>query len=1476
MLKKQPNAPQQDANKHDTNLRSAIDTFPSRREVAKFLITEKRKELGDILEKGKTTKKLTNEQKGNLHEVLQHIATAQLDDEQTLTLLQEYLGSLATTSTPKQLLSLAQKLEALKQGTLATDTWVSRLQELLQDPEFITHYQESYKEHAEGIKHLSHGAELYRAPRIDLQTLTAWSITTKAPKTKQGTTLPLKHITDEERMASIEKLPAKQSLFSSADLAYLGLTKTTISLETLDTKIQQIKSYLDALQLHMYTSWQLTSDYPSAINTEIQTLRTLITKLEIAKQLHLDTHEVVAYERRHRLQWLKKELDTTWLASTETVTKQYEEMRQHIFAGWSVLLTGPVGTGKTVGARKLVAELIATKLARLQKQLKDLPPENISPPVKHPKGHKGEWEGVLKPWSAQTELLYSSSEKSSEGQDKGKVSSATSDREQKQLTPQQKLEKEIESLTKLQTDPPFINGNAETTVRQFESVVSQVKTWNGHLLEYLPGPLTQCMKYGLPLIIDEANRLSPDVLSALKGELAKRAGTSFTDKKTGESFIIQKFSIILTANEDHHHDTTKKFQDQIEREFHRVTIGYLPPAEYAQIISAKTGWSLGVFTDIWNDAWTANIDATDASKTIGGILPRLLEAQQLIIASYAKNGTKYDITLWWTTSKQQISSAIWDTKRFLELRNTGPDDRHDRIKYPTLTDYIKAKVIAFIKTQISDKDQMVLCVIFNKLGILDANDTPALADRNVCVHLKWIDFNPNLSLSLRDAPSSHARMLTTPYQRATADQYGDSYPDMPFDNPHIAYAQLASELMTRVQNNSTKTLLRQITKDGALRNEKLPKLVEALCTEGTDAYLGLYTYLSSTPDTLEKFGELQQLLKDKNFLHTKKAEMLTKIESVLPTLPLGEGRGEGNDSTPHSEQTLRDLLTTLETDNRQLPLDELTDALLAIDEDLFLSIVTIVGGADILDPSWRLLSRYDLIDHSRRKAAEEEAKEKAKWLDQQSNKQLSPWSILQLTSWPEFNRITKYRQDFLTQIKNTTETPQRLKQIGDAMIASGEFVLWQKAGLAVGYFNIPWFSAGFATSDRIRNENTPDPDDNLYARDYDNKILAPDTIYQPKLKALRSDLRKARKDPIKASIKPLESQGIIYDQQGDIKKLIALLMTQKWLDESDALALYMYLTGQYGYYWTWQYSWNSLGVVRLFDALRRFNSDDYDDSNCSLLFAVPSGSEVASPDAPEIQAHRAWWNDNITWIGTALLDPTKTKWILTSKPRKMDFPDEQSCKTELIDRMDKRAAKHIRHISNPYSLGGFATQITHPEFNSGNPRNFFEPQLADFNRITWNTATDNLSMQQYDYANQTKLWVKLRSIRGDMNTPDKLPDMIYEDETNKTGKQEKNLTKIYLQEVKKKIPTYNAQPQDELIKLMQVIGEDLWLSPESWKDQPLRKAALMYLFSVAGRYWTWQYSWNSRGVVWLIDVVRSFDAYDSDYFRCSLLFAGDA
>ncbi len=1430
MIKKQPIVPQQETNEHDTNLRSAIDTFPSRRQVAKFLITEKRKELGDILEKGKTTQKLTTEQKWNLNEVLQHIATAQLDDKQTLTLLQEYLGSFATTSTPQKLLSLAQKLEALKQGTFATDTWVSRLQELLQDQEFITHYQESYKEHAEGIKHLSHGAELYRAPCIDLQTLTVWSITTKAPKNKQGTTLPLKHITDTERLASINKLPAKQSLFSSADLAYLGLTKTTISLETLDTKIQQIKSYLDALQLHMYTSWQLTSDYPSAINTEIQTLRTLITKLEIAKQLHLDTHEVVAYERRHRLQWLKKELDTTLLASTETVTKQYEEMRQHIFAGWSVLLTGPVGTGKTVGARKLVAELIATKLARLQKQLKDLPPSQSTP--------------------------------DNSSFEKGSDSSATSDREQKQLTPQQKLEKEIESLTKLQTDPPFINGNAETTVRQFESVVSQVKTWNGHLLEYLPGPLTQCMKYGLPLIIDEANRLSPDVLSALKGELAKRAGTSFTDKKTGESFIIQKFSIILTANEDHHHDTTKKFQDQIEREFRRVTIGYLPPAEYAQIISAKTGWSLGVFTDIWNDAWIANIDATDASKTIGGILPRLLEAQQLIIASYAKNGPKYDITLGWTTSKQQISSAIWDTKRFLELRNTGPDDRHDRIKYPTLTHYIKAKVIWFIKSQISDKDQMVLCVIFNKLGILDANDTPALADRNVCVHLKWIDFDPNLSLSLRDTPSSHARMLTTPYQRATADQYGDSYPDQPFDNPHIAYAQLASELMTRVQNNSTKTLLRKITKDGALRIEKLPKLVETLCNEGTDAYLWLYTFLHNTPDALEKFGDAQPLLKDKNFLHTKKAELLNKIDSVLPD--------PHPDPLPKGEGALRDLLSVLHTDSRQLPLDELTDALLSVDESIFLSIVSAVGGADVIDPNGRLMSRWDRIDLAKRTQAAEEAKQ---------NIPVKPARRVQidlLTSWPEYNRITKYRQNFLTQITNTTETPQRLKQIGDAMIASGEFVLWQKANLTVGYFNIPWFSAGFATSDHTRPDKSNDPNDMLAERSYSNQVLSPSKRYEPKLKALRSNDTNDREEPIKTKVKQFASQDIIPDQQGDLEKMMQILMKVKWLNMGDALAIYMYLTGQYGRYWTWQYSWSSRGHLWLYGDDRSFNPDDVVVNNCSLLFVVPSGSEVASPDAPEIQAHRAWWSDNIKGIGTTLLDPTKTKWIVTSKPRKINFTDEQSCKTELIDRMDERAAKHIRHISNPYGLGGFATQIQHPSFNSGTPRNYYEPQLADFNRITWNNATQNLSMQQYGYAKQRKLWVKLRSIRGDMNMPEKLPDMIHENETAKSGKQEKNYTKMYLQEVKKKIPNFNAQTEGELIKLMQVIGDDLWLPPESWKDQPLRKAALMYLLSTAGRYRTWQYSWNSRGYLWLFDGDRWFDTVDDDVLNCSLLFARDA
>jgi hypothetical protein len=1444
MAKAKPqHAPEQTTNKHDADLRSALDTFPSRREVAKFLITQKRAELWDILEKGKTTKKLTNEQKGNLHEVLQHIATAQLDDEQTLTMLQEHLSSLSSATTSKQILSLAQKLEALKQGSIPTDTGISRLQELLQDPEFIAHYQKSHQEYAEGIKHLSHGAELYRAPRIDLQALTVWHLTTKAPRSKQGTTLPLKHITDTERLASIEKLSPKQNLFSPQDLAYLWLTKSTISLATLDAKIQQIQSYLDALQLHMYTSWQLTSDYPVAINAEIQTLRTLITKIEITKQLHLDTHEVVAYERRHRLQWLKKELDETWLASTETVTKQYEEMRQHIFAGRSVLLTGPVGTWKTVGARKLVAELIETKLTRLKKQLKDLPPTQSSTDSSPFEKGGGEWN------------------------EPGDLP----------LTPQQILEKEIETLTKLLTDPPFINGNAETTVRQFESVVSQVKTWNGHLLEYLPGPLTQCMKYGLPLIIDEANRLSPDVLSALKGELAKRAGTSFTDKKTGESFIIQKFSIILTANEDHHHDTTKKFQDQIEREFRRVTIGYLPPAEYAQIISAKTMGSLGVYTDIWPEAWTAHIDATDASKTGGGILPRLLEAQQLIIASYAKNGTKYDITLWSTASKQQISSAIWDTKRFLELRNTWPDDRHDRIKYPTLTDYIKAKVIAFIKSQISDKDQMVLCVIFNKLGILDANDTPALADRNVCVHLKASDFTPNLSLTLRDAPGSNGLTLTTPYQRATVDQYGDSYPDMPFDNPHIAYAQLASELMTQVQNNSTKTLLRQITKDGSLRSEKLPKLVEALCTEGTDAYLGLYRHLEQTPGALEKFSTEQEKLQQQFYIYEAKRDILEILMQNTPT------QQDTDDIWLHA---LRDLLYILTIDNRELhTVTELTDRLEKLDENSFISVMTHLSPEQLacLADHQRLQARYDTIDLARRKVAEDVVKQKIK-----HSSWVSPFS--DLPPWPALDHILEFRRNFRSQVKsvsgrsdpqeNNNKTIPELITIAEAIIKKWWYRPCTHAGLTVHQFDIPWWQWAFADSNSTFTDQQAKADPDVFNHyEYNNKILSKGKkplIYKKALWSSNDIMTWA--EPVKASMQSLEKEWITFDATGDLRwRANAMKKQYPSMTDCDVLTIYMYCTAQYGWFWTWQIDANgNRGFLCLDADLRGFGSDDHDDILCSLLFAVPGDSQVVFPPTPvEVQSNHTWWNDSVTGIGTKLLD-TKTSWILVKKKKTLDFTDEASCKTELIQRMDAWASQHIKHISNPRGLGGFATQIQHKDFNGGRPRNYYEPTISDFNRITWNTATSNLYIEQYNYANQTKLWVKLRSIRGDLSLPHQLPDMIQEDPSNPSSKKEKNLTKTYLLELKNKIPSYNAQTEAELIKLMEILWNDLWLPPESWKDQPLRKAALMYLASLSGRYRTWQYSDDSRGYVSLYVDLRWFDSYGRDISSCSLLFARDS
>ena len=63
-----------------------------------------------------------------------------------------------------------------------------------------------------------------------------------------------------------------------------------------------------------------------------------------------------------------------------------------------------------------------------------------------------------------------------------------------------------------------VNGNEDTSIRELRSRPIQMsnKEWEENVFTYDEWLLTLCLKYGMPLIIDEANRTAPNFLSSLK------------------------------------------------------------------------------------------------------------------------------------------------------------------------------------------------------------------------------------------------------------------------------------------------------------------------------------------------------------------------------------------------------------------------------------------------------------------------------------------------------------------------------------------------------------------------------------------------------------------------------------------------------------------------------------------------------------------------------------------------------------------------------------------------------------------------------------------------------------------------------------------------------------------------------------------------------------------------------------------------
>ena len=257
---------------------------------------------------------------------------------------------------------------------------------------------------------------------------------------------------------------------------------------------------------------------------------------------------------------------------------------------------------------------------------------------------------------------------------------------------------------------PIVNGNEETTVRELNSRPVQMsnRTDEKEAFKYEIGLVIKCLKYGLPLIIDEANRTPVNFLSALKSYWSMTKWEVFKDPITWEYFEVKwPLQVILTANEwDKYIAHTQKFQDQIEREISREYIGYLPEDEMFDLLKAKT----------YKAPWISFLTPEDLSK----VLPNLINAVMEINEMYLK-WEKYKE--WkWEISQLENKSTVFDIKRFLELVKTSKIDSKE-----TFLEEINESIVSFISHDVnSDDERKVLCWIFHKNCLLWNENIPDL------------------------------------------------------------------------------------------------------------------------------------------------------------------------------------------------------------------------------------------------------------------------------------------------------------------------------------------------------------------------------------------------------------------------------------------------------------------------------------------------------------------------------------------------------------------------------------------------------------------------------------------------------------------------------------------------------------------------------------------------------------------------------
>jgi hypothetical protein len=1023
----------------------------------------------------------------------------------------------------------------------------------------------------------------------------------------------------------------------------------------------------------------------------------------------------------------------------------------------------------------------------------------------------------------------------------------------------------------LQNNPDYVHvlsGNANMTVGEIIAKLG-IKTvddgkW-GKVMEtttQLGKILKAYSEWKIP-IFDEIDLVPNDILMRTKHLATLSPWEIYTPQENGGMQVWIKNNIQLaTANlKGAHHPDREDLDPAIVRLYQWITAWYLTKDE---------AYDLALISCMDTNGAMIGISPVEWNKD--GFVMQLVEFMKQVEDNYmwhAALGTGID------ASDQYLSKAVMDIGIFTGLFAGRETNRRSGSKIRNRREYVTDNLIKFLTNAgYPLSDRKILLKMANQKGLIDATHKASIMKRSPDLNDadRWALITSATSQIAEYDTKTIAIM--TPYEIAQLDPYDIRQIDQ---LQYSQYAQLGElslilgeiewEYVMQSDHSIleyTQTLIEQISTDKSLNETMLDTLMleleEQLITD--EAARKHRENIGNTILWWASLGRIQPHIDARVQKRAEEAERLKREQKAK------EQRKHARALLQEMISQAQSTVSTLKEKEKQQTLeDAIKQATSALWSDDLWVIQSQIGNLQLATPT---------TTPKKPKASTGSV----------------PQTLTPLGDGPQLDHILQYRQDFESQVKrctwnshpqhNNTKTISQLVTIAKDMLDKWYYTPCTHAGLVVHRFDLPWWwQWGFGdSSGSFTPQQCEDHPDVFRNYEHNNKILSKGKKSFICNEAMKhwdtyTDDVSERQEPVKSQVQEWQAHGISPDLDGDLQSWCEAMKTQyPSMTDCDVLTIYMYFTGQYGRYRTgWLDSAGSRGGVILVDDRRRFQSSDNDGSCCLLLlsrrWSAPqshSGTNhlnwaqtVSTTDIPlQAQWVRKWWTDNVNnlWNGIN--------------------------KQELITKMNERVFKHVRYLSNPKWLWSseYAVQITHPDYNSGKARTFYEPSKASWQSATGNDDVENLSMSYGDPMWQTdKLSIKLRSIRWDISKPDTLSDIIYQDEQYKTGAQEPNHTKTYLTYLQSLGIQYRTESVDQMTQLMDLIGKDLLLAPENWENKPLRKAVMQYVMSKCGYYWNSDYTGDSdagsRRYVTLFDNGRSFGSLKSRNNYSSLLLSRD-